>query len=52
MTLVSEIQDNFETKKKKREAISRFYTPKEIWKVVLFPFFPLKIFPLVSFISK
>lgn len=39
-------------KKKKREAISRFYTPKEIWKVVLFPFFPLKIFPLVSFISK
>ena len=38
--------------KKKREVISRFYTPKEIWKVVLFPFFPLKIFPLVSFISK
>ena len=53
MTLVSEIEDNFETKKKKKgEAISRFYTPKEIWKVVLFPFFPLKIFPLVSFISK
>lgn len=43
MTLASEIKDNFETnKQKKREAISRFYTPKEIWELVLFPFFPLE----------
>lgn len=41
MTLVSEIKDNFETRKK-GEDISRFYTPKEIWELVLFPFFPLE----------
>lgn len=41
MTLVSEIKDNFETRKK-GEAISRFYTPKEIWELVLFPFLPLE----------
>lgn len=52
MTLASEIKDNFETNKKKGKPSVDFILQKKSGSWFFFLFFPLKIFPLVSFISK